>query len=455
MDPPDPSLVHMSLDELGKNAGGPKVLKFAPWLVGNRNELLSQLLAILRTGLMKVSSRLDMIFEKCSTPFGADEVQVMNSLCKLGFWTKGETKMAQAGDMAQRDKGPVLLLSQNFNNWLAAQNCSLALTTYQAGRLFLIGRKPDGSVRAHERLIEQCQGLWTDGQSLWTSSRHTMWRFENDIPAGQQTQTGVDRLFVPREGRVTGRVDVHDIGMGELGQFGGPEGYGPIFVCTAFNCLATTSDDASLRPLWRPPFISAMLAEDRCHLNGLAMDGDRAAYVSAVSRSDVADGWRERRRDGGVVLDVATGETVASGLSMPHSPRLYDGRLWVLNSGQGELSVIDPADGKVTSVAFCPGYARGLSFIGRYAVIGLSRPRNNQTFEGLPLEEHLEAKDAAPRSGLIIVDIDSGAIVEWLRFEHTINELYDVAILPGVQQPEAIGFQGSEIEQHITLTPLP
>lgn len=353
---------------------------------------------------------------------------------------------AQVGPEA-KEKGSILLLSQGFSGWLAANQCSVALTTYQAGRLFLIGRKPDGSVRAHERLIEQCQGLWTDGQSLWTSSLYALWRFENDLDAGFVTPAGVDRVFVPREGRVTAQIDVHDIGVGDLGQFGGEAGTGPIFVSTAFNCLATTSDHASFRPLWRPPFISQMVGEDRCHLNGLAMDGSRAAYVSAVSRSDVADGWRERRRDGGVVIDVATGEAVATGLSMPHSPRLYDGRLWVLNSGQGELSTIDPKDGTVTPVAFCPGYARGLAFVGRYAVVGLSRPRRNQTFEGLALDQKLAAKDATARSGLLVIDIDTGRTVEWLRFEHTIDELYDVAILPGVKQAEVVGFRGDDIKQ--------
>src|SRR5690606_19015742 len=131
------------------------------------------------------------------------------------------------------------------------------------------------------------------------------------------------------------------------------------------------------------------------------MDGDRPAYVSSVSASDVADGWRERRRDGGVIIDVASGEKVAPGLSMPHSPRLHDGRLWVLNSGEGEFGTIDPVTGKFTAVCFCPGYARGLAFIGRYAVIGLSRPRHNQTFAGLKLDERLAEKDAAPRCGLL------------------------------------------------------
>jgi uncharacterized protein (TIGR03032 family) len=343
------------------------------------------------------------------------------------------------------EKGPILLLSQGFTDWLAARRASLALTTYQAGRLMLIGRRPDGSVRAHERHIEQCQGLWTDGESLWTSSMSTLWRFANDLPPGKLAPDGVDRRFVPREGRVTGRVDCHDIGMT-------PDG--PVFVNTLYNCLAAVSDTASFRPVWRPAFISALVPEDRCHLNGLAMDGGRPAYVSAVSRSDVLDAWRERRRDGGVIVDVASGEIVASGLSMPHSPRLYDGRLWVLNSGQGEFGTVDPATGVFTPVAFCPGYARGLAFIDRYAVIGLSRPRRNQTFEGLALDDQLAARDTAPRCGLIIVDIDSGLTVEWLRFEHTIDELYDVAILPGVAQAEAVGFVGDAIQRAITVEPI-
>lgn len=348
-----------------------------------------------------------------------------------------------------RDKAEILLASQGFTGWLDSQNCSLGLTTYQAGRLFLIGRKPDGTLRAQERLIEQCQGLWTDGQTLWTSGLHTFWRFENDLLSQDVAADGVDRRFAPREGRVTGQIDIHDIGVGDTNQFNPKTDEatpGPIFVCTAFNCLATISDGASFRPLWQPPFISQIIGEDRCHLNGLAMDGDRAAYVSAVSRSDVADGWRERRRDGGVVLDIATGEAVATGLSMPHSPRLYDGKLWLLNSGRGELCTIDPQTGDITPIAFCPGYARGLAFVGRFAIVGLSRPRRNQTFEGLELQDLLRQKDTAPRSGLLVINIDTGQTVEWLRFEHTIDELYDVAVLHDARQPEVIGFHGDEIK---------
>lgn len=347
-----------------------------------------------------------------------------------------------------RAKDPILLSSPGFAAWLAGQGTGLALSTYQLGRVIFLGVRPDGSLRAHERIVEHCQGLWTDGSDLWVSAKTMLWRFRNDMPAGTVTAGGVDRRFVPREARVTGALDIHDIGMGRLGDM---EAAGPIFVNTAFNCLATISDTASFRALWQPPFISALVAEDRCHLNGLAMDGERPAYVTAISRSDVADGWRERRVDGGVVVDVASGEVVATGLCMPHSPRLRNGRLWVLNSGRGELGTIDIADGRFTPIAFCPGYARGLAFAGRWAIVGLSRPRHNQTFEGLPLQSLLREKDVEPRCGLLVVDTETGRVAEWLRFEHTVDELYDVVAMPGVRQAEAVGFVGPEIERVVSV----
>ncbi len=245
---------------------------------------------------------------------------------------------------------------------------------------------------------------------------------------------------------MTGRIDIHDIAVGDTGA-----GESVIFVNTLYGCLATVSDAASFRPLWKPPFLSALVPEDRCHLNGLAMRGGSPAFVTAVSRSDVADGWREHRRRGGCVYDVRTGEPVCEGLSMPHSPRLYDDRLWLLNSGTGEFGSVDLDEGRFTPICFCPGYARGLAFVGRQAIIGLSKPRRNATFDGLELDERLKAKDAAPRCGLLVVDLDTGQTVEWLRFEHTIEELYDVAVLPGVRQGEAIGFRAEEIQRAIVV----
>jgi uncharacterized protein (TIGR03032 family) len=207
----------------------------------------------------------------------------------------------------------------------------------------------------------------------------------------------------------------------------------------------------SFKPLWRPPFISRLAAEDRCHLNGMAMVDGEPVYVTAVSRSDVSDGWRDRRADGGILIRVADGEIVAEGLSMPHSPRLHDGRLWLINSGTGEFGHVDLNSGRFEPVAFLPGFARGLTFIGGHAVIGLSQARENRTFSGLALDDELKARDAAPRCGLAVIDLASGDMVHWLRIEGVVQELYDVVALPGATRPAAIGFKADAIKHMIAI----
>ncbi|MBM3573271.1 MAG: TIGR03032 family protein, partial [Alphaproteobacteria bacterium] len=225
----------------------------------------------------------------------------------------------------------------------------------------------------------------------------------------------------------------------------------PVFVNTLFSCLARPSATASFVPQWQPPFISRLAAEDRCHLNGLAMDGGRPRYVSAVSRSDVADGWRDRRDDGGIVIDVASNAIVCEGLSMPHSPRLHDGRLWLLNSGAGEFGYVDLTRGSFEVVAFLPGYLRGLAFCGRFAIVGLSTCRENRTFSGLRLDQELAKRDADPRCALAVVDLTSGDAVHWLRIEGFVRELYDVAVVPSVMRPMAPGFKSDDIRRHIVV----
>jgi uncharacterized protein (TIGR03032 family) len=164
-------------------------------------------------------------------------------------------------------------------------------------------------------------------------------------------------------------------------------------------CLAITSERHSFTPIWKPPFVSKIIKEDRCHLNGLATEDGVPRYVTAVSKSDTIDGWRDRRVDGGIVIDVQTGEIVIGGLSMPHSPRLYRGKLWLLNSGTGEIGWIErrasARDTKFKVLAFCPGFVRGLAFHGKYAVVGLSKPRF-QRFEGLALDKKLAETTVSP-----------------------------------------------------------
>lgn len=142
---------------------------------------------------------------------------------------------------------------------------------------------------------------------------------------------------------------------------------------------------------------------------------------------------------------------MAGGLSVPHSPRWYQGKLWVLNSGEGKFGFIDMKTGQFKAVAFCPGYLRGMSFHGDLAVVGLSKPRENKTFEGLALQKKLEAKQVQPRCGLQVINIKTGDVVHELRIEGMVEELYDVCILPGVQRPMAIGFANEEIRRVLSL----
>ncbi|HEX8667608.1 MAG TPA: TIGR03032 family protein [Allosphingosinicella sp.] len=335
--------------------------------------------------------------------------------------------------------------SRHFTDWLASAGCSLAFTTYQAGKLFLLGVGEEGRLSIFERSFPRCMGIGVsaDGRGFALASEFQIHRFDNVLEPGETSEAGFDAVYAPHAAWVTGDLDVHDVAFGADGR--------PLFVNTLFGCIASVSDGHSFRPVWKPPFLSRLAAEDRCHLNGMALAGGRPAYATAVSRSDTADGWRDRRADGGVVLEVETGRIVAEGLSMPHSPRLHEGRLWLLNSGAGEFGFVDPERGRFEPAAFCPGYARGLAFVGGHAVVGLSLARENRTFSGLPLDEALRRRDTDARCGLAVFDLATGDMVHWLRIEGVVRELYDVAVLPGVRRPSAIGFKTDEVKRIVSI----
>ena len=328
--------------------------------------------------------------------------------------------------------------SRQFTAWMAEQKLSVALTTYQIGKLFLLGTKTSGELSVFERTFNRCMGLCPTANGFYMSSLHQVWRFENLFRHGE-LQDDHDRLYVPQVGNTTGDLDIHDMAVDANGRL--------VFVNTLFGCLSTLSETHSFKPLWRPPFISKLAAEDRCHLNGLAMKDGQAAYVTAVGESDVVDGWRDHRAGGGIVMDVNTNEVVARDLSMPHSPRWHQGKLWLLNSGTGWFGYVDMQTGRFEPVTFCAGYMRGLYFHGDYALIGTSKPRHNKTFSGLLLDENLRARKAEARCGVQVIDLRSGDAVHWLRIEGVVDELYDVITLPGVRRPMALGFKTDEIRR--------
>lgn len=326
--------------------------------------------------------------------------------------------------------------SRMMPSWLDTQGVSLAFTTYEIGKLFLVGLGPTQELSFVERSFSRPMGLGSDANGFWMGALHQIWRFDNYLSEGMRHK-GNDALYVPSRAYTTGDVDVHDIhSIGDE----------PLFVATRFNCVATSAPGKSFRAVWRPPFIDRLAAEDRCHLNGMAVDGENLRYVTCVSQSNVAEGWREHRGSGGIVIDVASGDVVASGLSMPHSPRLHDGALWLLQSGTGELGRIDLQTGRFEPVCFLPGFARGIAIHGDYAVVGVSLARKtNQTFSGLALADRLAHEQVAPRCMIAVVNLKTGDLENWIRVSAPISEIYDVAILRGVRSPHLIGLHKEDI----------
>ena len=335
--------------------------------------------------------------------------------------------------------------SRGFTSWLQEHKASLAVTTYQVGKLLFFGVKPDGNLWVFNRNIGRCLGLAIAGKDLWVTADTQIFKLVDALEPGQKNTGENDAFYVPQMSYFTGDLDAHDLAV--------DGGGGLVFVNTLFNCLAGVSTTYSFAPLWRPSFISRLAAEDRCHLNGVAMRDGKPAYVTATAMSDTFDGWRDQRQSGGIVIDVASNEIIARNLSMPHSPRWHRGRLWLHNSGTGEFGSIDLQSGHFEPLCFCPGYLRGLSFIGNHAVVGMSKPRDNKTFSGLVLDREMSRRRIEPRCGLYIVDLASGDIVHSLTIEGVVSELYDCAVIPGKLQPAALGPASPEVKRMISMAP--
>jgi len=298
-------------------------------------------------------------------------------------------------------------------------------------------------------------GLAADSRQVALCTRGGIWLFRNapDIAPRLEPVGRHDACFLPRSCHVTGDIAGHEVA------WSGDELW---VVNTRFSCLCTLHPDYSFVPRWRPPFITALAAEDRCHLSGLAMGsgertmapGERVVltprYVTALGESDMAGGWRPNKPHGGCLVDVPACAVVARGFSMPHSPHLVDGRLWLLESGKGRLLVIDRATGRQETITDeLPGFARGLALHGRYAFIGLSKIRPTSAMDGVPLAERRDEL----KCGVVVVDLESGRTVGFLEFQTAVEELFDVKLLPGTRFPEVLGFQKEDIQHTFVIPP--
>ena len=350
------------------------------------------------------------------------------------------TLRSRARDEGQEDSPYRSTTSNTLPQILRSLGSTLLVSTYQTGKLVAV-RELDGKVNTHFRALESPMGISHQDGRLAVGTKSQVWEYQNlpQLTAQLQPPGRYDACYVPRLVSYTGDLRVHDVAWAE----------DELWICaTRFSCLATLDGEHSFVPRWRPPFISDLRADDRCHLNGMAVVDDKIRYVTALGDSDEPGGWREKKADGGVLIDVESGETVIGGLSMPHSPRWHQDELWLLESGQGTLAKADLESGKVETVAELPGFTRGLAFAGKFAFVGLSEVREATTFGGLPLTGRLEEREC----GVWIVDIESGEVAGFLRFEDLVQEIFDVALLPGVKFPE-IAEHGSEAVNSSFLVP--
>ncbi len=309
---------------------------------------------------------------------------------------------------------------------LAGLGVSVLVTTYQAGKVVVV-RAEGGQVNTHLKAFDVPMGVALDGGRLAIGTRTAVWEYHDQPAAARKLEPAGrhDALYLPRTAHVTGHIAVHEM------EYGGGELW---VVNTRFSCLCTLDRGHSFTPRWRPAFVSGLDPTDRCHLNGLALQDGAPKYVTALGATDANAVWRAGKATGGVLIDVPSGEFVSRGLSMPHSPRLHRGELWVCESGAGSVGVVDPATGKVRAVALLPGFTRGLDFAGDFAFVGLSQVRETALFSGIPITDRLPVEQR--QCGLWVVDTRTGATVAFLRFETGVQEVFAVRVLPGVRFPE-------------------
>ena len=293
-------------------------------------------------------------------------------------------------------------------------NISLFFSTYQAGKLGVVTAK-NNSLNISFHNFERAMGMAVSAGQMAVGGKDWVYFLKNNTEIASQIDPpdSCDACFLTRGAQYTGDISIHDLAWGDRELW---------MVNTRFSCLCTLTNNYNFLPQWQPSFISAIAPEDRCHLNGLAMVEGMPKYVTVLGQTDSAGGWRDNKATGGCILEVPSSKVITDGLSMPHSPRVYQNNLWVLNSGCGEVTQVDIASGKKEKVISLPGYTRGLAFAGKYAFVGLSKIRETAIFGNLPICDRFDEL----KCGFAVVDLQARQAIGFLEFHEGVDEIFDV-----------------------------
>jgi uncharacterized protein (TIGR03032 family) len=329
--------------------------------------------------------------------------------------------------------------SENAPSLLAELKSSLLISTYLTGNLVSVSQR-NGRILPSFHTFDRPMGVAVNDNGIAVGTRNQIWflRSAPDIASKLEPHGEYDASFLARYAHFTGDLRCHDIA------WVGKELW---IVNTLFSCLCSLHPSYNFAPRWRPPFVSALVPEDRCHLNGLAIADGQPRYVSAMAETDSRHGWRAVKTTGGCLIDVASGTTIVRGLTMPHSPRLSKGKLYLLHSGLGQLEMVNPANGKRDIICQLPGYARGLAISGSLAFVGLSKIRVTSEWADVPIV----AQPDRLKCGVWVVDLNKGTIVCTFEFSSGVDELFDVQLMPGVTFP----FLSGPLEEHPLWTVMP
>jgi uncharacterized protein (TIGR03032 family) len=306
-------------------------------------------------------------------------------------------------------------------------NISLAITTYQAGKLVLISPNDENSLVSLPRTFDKPMGLDVQGDNMVIASKDQVLILENSRDLAEHypnKPNTYDSLWAPRATYYTGHVDMHDVKFGKDGIWA---------INTSFSCLCLINGQYNFTPKWQPKFITDLVSEDRCHLNGLVLKDGYPRYVTALGTGNTPQSWRDSIVDGGVLIDLQTDEIIFDKLAMPHSPMLYKDELYVLLSASGQLAKLDLKTKTVEVIKELDGFCRGMDIVDDYAFIAMSKLRkNSSTFAKLPFAEK------ATKAGIKIIHLPTKALVGELTYEASVDEIYELKILKNMIRPNVL-----------------